>query len=1279
MFIKAIQKIAATRWYLICFIILITAFFTQQAHEKLFDPEGNLMVDSSIEPFMSRGEGGYEYFKAVREIFGSEEMLVVALQPQDSDPWHLNFFLMLEELTNELKTGVPGVKNVNSLTNAPRVTGICAGKPFFAVETIGSTCESILADYKNQIHCLQNKEQYQSAVVASDPEIRAPDLNDMELDIGMDDDEGGYGEEETETAISANTNFCTPDIFTKTEQQIYEEKDQQAQEIFEELKKHTLIHKDLLSTDFRTVALAVEFDTSAAPGKSETQNKVHELLEKYKTDDLKIAYTAKSRDEYLSSITLSSDLGRILPLSILLMMITLFVAFKSIRGVMIPVLLAVLGIVWTFGFLAFVGGELNTVTMILPPMLISVGSAYIIHMVNQYYVEIQHNTGNTPFQITQDLIQHLTVPLMASVLTTVVGFAALLSSPIPAVKEMGMWSSFGVMSIIFLTLTLAPAILSMLKLVKINALKEDEVSATPTLLDRSLAWQASVMGKYSKKYVMVWAVLGGIFAIGMLSLSVNSQFKDFHETTPIEIDRKLIQTELAGTDTLRLVFSGKHTQQDLQTAETMYGLMKLKKFILQQDSANEIQHLDLKIEKVYTPVEYLDIYRNGMDTLKDEEVVTFFKDSVKRNFPKYLSDDQKLLQVNIRMILNGTSSLLELRKIIEQKVPEYLPKLDVKFTGSVVLNSETADNIASGQVQSITIALIAIFVIMSVTFFSIKIGILALYPNLIPIAMFFGTLGFLDISISVTISIIASIALGLGVDDTIHFIVHHHEKSKKYRNEKKASELTLKELGKASVFTTVSLSLGFVVFYFGHMESQQMFGVLTAYTLVICLLTDMTFTPAMMMNTKIITIFDYVGMQLDEAFLKGLELFRNMTPRDIKLATLSAYTVNLEAGEFLYHEHDDGNEAYVVIKGQMELFLSEESHQERTLITRVDQGGVFGVRGLFRKAKRNSEAVALEYTELLVLNEKILSDLQKKYPTTATRLFKNFAITLASPITRAERSLAFRMAQVLANFEGDEQAYNDFLIKMVDDIAADGNLSPDERQSIESLIYADGKVTAVEQEQLDRLNQLISSGALKEERTIKDMVDEIVEDGVISPQERRDLNKAMYADHYVSPEEQVQIDRLQKLIDEGKVVEQKGAFDTIFQNMTQAQIRWLTHHFEVKHLPANVQIFTEKEYGDYMLVLKKGKFTMHVEEKGVNTNIATIFEGDVIGAASILTGNYIRTSGASTLEEAEVIFMSMKGIQHLEKHNVKLAAQFYFNMVCMMSDRLESCMNELYG
>ncbi len=368
-----------------------------------------------------------------------------------------------------------------------------------------------------------------------------------------------------------------------------------------------------------------------------------------------------------------------------------------------------------------------------------------------------------------------------------------------------------------------------------------------------------------------------------------------------------------------------------------------------------------------------------------------------------MDDEEALLLVTLRMRVSGSTAFLELREALKFKIPTLLPNLEVGYTGGQVLTSESANNIAAGQIESVFLALVVIFVILTCLFLSWKMGVIALFPNIVAVLIFFGTLGWMSIPIGLTISVIAAIALGIGVDDTIHFLSHYNDTAKRLRDKREASLETLPHVARPMVLTTIALSAGIILFVLSDMETTILFGALTAYTLLVCLATDMTFLPSVVMETGMITVWDYVGLKLDRKLVENIDLFKGMKVREAKIATLMSFTVELEEDEVLFRQGDWGKEMYVVLNGGIRIYLEQGSQQTELAV--LGEGTTFGEMGLFLGSKSSEGAAASESSKLLVINHDSLVRLKKRNPLIAVKLFNNLAKRLELTLRQTNQKM----------------------------------------------------------------------------------------------------------------------------------------------------------------------------------------------------------------------------------------------------------------------------------
>lgn len=973
--------------------ILLSIFFTEKIRKGLFDSRGTLILNTTIEPIMSRKSGAFDFFKEVQRMFGKNELLVVAITRSDHEKPGVEFIEKYFELGVELKN-LKGIQTVIGLIDIPLIFSECPGTSHFHVRNFSGCTPS----------CISLDKKYR-----------------------------------TELAIIAGTEKCSS-VPRRSMDEVRAQYDVKVQKVLEGFVNEPVIVKDLIGTAGKTLAYMVVFSDNIRPSESSYQKPVADLAAKYKKKGIVFAWAGKSRLEHEASRIIQNDIKQILPLGILLMVFVLALSFKRLTGVIVPIFIVGVGLFWTAGIFAMTTFRLNLMTIVLPPLLISVGSAYVIHILHQYYYEAPLG-GN----FIERIVEKMTTPLIVTALTTIAGFAALTISPIPAIQELGIFACIGISVIIFLSLTLAVAILSILPPPR---KKPDKAQNYGGILDRFLTFMGRMIIAHSRRFIIAWMILGVVAIAGIALVRVDSDPKNFPDDSPVQKDLELIQNNLAGTTTFQMVVTGdgKSPAFNLETSKKLYDYIE---WIYSAKELKEIKGVSL--DKVYSPIQYLDLFvRNFGTNIKslDQAQFVFLTKKLKEfKVPTFVSNDGKHFQLLVRMKINSSTGLIKLRELLNKYFVEHFPGYSLRFTGTGILASESADSISKGQITSVGLALTVIFIILSILFFSVKMGGLALYPNLVAIAVFFGTLGWFSIPVGVTISVIASIALGIGVDNTIHFLSHFNEEVKISRDEKQASLDTLRHVGPPMIYTTVSLGLGFGIFAISDMSAQVLFGVLMAFTLFVCLIAGLNFLPSIVVQSRLITAWDYLSLSYDSKFISEISLFKGMSLRTTKIATLMAYTVELNDGDVLFQPNDRGNELYAVLEGSVVIRVKTPDEIWKD-IGFFPQGSTLGEIALFQRTYRTTQAVAVGHTKLLVLNEKTLLRLKRRYPKIASKLLINLSKNLLDAITNTNHTMVdslFESMKPMSPFYGK-------IDNIVNDIEKKGYLSYTGKANLEEVL-----------------------------------------------------------------------------------------------------------------------------------------------------------------------------------------------------------------------------------
>jgi hypothetical protein len=324
------------------------------------------------------------------------------------------------------------------------------------------------------------------------------------------------------------------------------------------------------------------------------------------------------------------------------------------------------------------------------------------------------------------------------------------------------------------------------------------------------------------------------------------------------------------------------------------------------------------------------------------------------------------------------------------QLPEHLK---ATVTGNPVLISETLTNIIVGQARSVGLALVFVYLILAVMFMSQRIGFVALLPNILPVAVYFGSLGFFDISLNPSTSLIAPMVLGIAIDDTIHYFSRFNREVRLNANDRKATLLAMKAVGRPVTLTSVGLCLGFLVLMDSELRMQAQVGMMASYALAIAWLCDFMLTPALCATVRFTTLWDALTLDLGKNPQDSIPLLKGLRASQARIVALMAKVISVPQGRRLIQDGDDGNEMYVVIDGRLSASIAGKDGPVN--VATYGRGDVVGEAGLFYE-KRSANVDVVEDSRLLCLTQSNLDRLSRRYPYIATKVFRNLNKVLAT-------------------------------------------------------------------------------------------------------------------------------------------------------------------------------------------------------------------------------------------------------------------------------------------
>lgn len=609
--------------------------------------------------------------------------------------------------------------------------------------------------------------------------------------------------------------------------------------------------RSIVSEDARTAAININFQhmTDAELIDSRLDERINGILETEPGLAGRHFYVS-GRPHFKTHVYqgMVRDIRFVLPLSIVVMTIVLWIFSGSLRGVLLPLAVALSGVLWTFGAMAFLGRSLTLLTGLVGPMLLAIGSIYGVHVLARYQEEAER--ASSAEEAALACLRHMLVPVTIAGLTTILGFAALLITDVPAVFELGSFSMLGIGSITISSLTGAPATLAMLPLRA--APRSSLASAIGTWLDRRLAALAGRVSGAANAVLVVAGLTVVVAAALVPRIVIDTDYLSyFDERDPVRTDFEAVNERLSGAVPLYVVLEGKGPGAFREPAVVR--------------AIEEIQRRVEGIEGVGRTLSFADSMRMlnrafNSDDPAQEKIPDTRPGVTELLFMIPKTELQRFTTVNhgranliIRTGEVGSSDILRLAAAVEEQLRQVdLPDgVTAQVTGNAILLARSADGIATGQPVSVAIAAISIFVLVSVGLRSIRIGAIAMVPNLAPVLVYFGILGLGAAPLSLPTSLIGCMALGIAIDDTVHYVVRYRAERFLGAGPQAAAKLTTRLVGRPIAITSAVLSLGFLMVTLSEFATLREFGLLSALTMVICLVADLVLLPALLVRARI--------------------------------------------------------------------------------------------------------------------------------------------------------------------------------------------------------------------------------------------------------------------------------------------------------------------------------------------------------------------------------------------------------------------------------------------
>lgn len=553
------------------------------------------------------------------------------------------------------------------------------------------------------------------------------------------------------------------------------------------------------------------------------------------------------------------DLLTLTPLVLGIIAVILFCVYKNVYLVLFPIICVVLAVFWTFGIMAWAGIPFSMLTMIVPVFVIAVGTAYALHICSAY----RRHVGRVEktIEAVEIAFSEVSLPTFLAVATTVIGLVSLLVNRISAINHFAVLAISGMGSLLIILLTLLPALLTFIPPERI---KPDSPSGISTWLEGFLEKIIEIDLKHQRWVFGATgaALLAGVAGISMIEVET-SPVTYFRPGTDIHRHFSDIHRDLSGSFPVNVVVS--HPGADVfESAAGLSALADLQKSIASLP----------KVDKSISFADYLMLVNyvvNRFDpdayTLPEEDFqvrmrINDYKSLLGEDaFHRFVDPTLSSAHILLMTHLSSSREFLSTRDAIlaaaENRLP---PGFTVQVTGIGMAVAESSHQLVLGQIKSLWLTVGIVFALMSLLFLSLKVGLVAIATNLFPIAVVFGLMGWTGIELNMASCLIATIAIGLAVDDTIHYLVRYNAEFKSDLDKDRSLGDALRRVGQPILFTTLTISIGFGILMFSHFEPTAIFGLLMGVTMLAALGGDLFLLPALMRHVELVTAWDLLRL-----------------------------------------------------------------------------------------------------------------------------------------------------------------------------------------------------------------------------------------------------------------------------------------------------------------------------------------------------------------------------------------------------------------------------------
>ncbi len=603
-----------------------------------------------------------------------------------------------------------------------------------------------------------------------------------------------------------------------------------------------LLDQQFISKDRKTVALLINHKPFLSKAASDSLLfDVQDILNGQDFASYRMAGKVYGQNYYIN--TMVSELTFFASTSFLLLALFLFISFRSAWGVTLPMVVVVCTVILTLATITLLGYSISVLTTILPTILFVVGISDVVHLTEKYVEELRD--GKSKVKAITEAFKKIGLATLLTSVTTCIGFLTLLTSSIMPIADFGWFAALGVFIAFLLAFSIFPAALLLLPRPK------KIISAKLN----STFWK-NILGKGFRFSLKRFPLLAGIFALaiagsfyGINQIQINNfLLEDLSENDPHRQDFMFFEEQFGGVRPFEM--AGNVTEGDLLDWENLQALEDMQQYLTDTYGANNLTSPLLAVYMANRAnhsglAEYYKLPETEKEYNQIKPLVT---KALKHPMLKSLySEEDETFRMMGNVVDLGGAIFRDKNAALQEEIAT-IEKRGISFqqTGMPMLIDKNNESLSVDMLLGLLIAFAAVGLIMGVLYRSLKMVLIALVPNIIPLLLIGGIMAALGIDLKLSTAIIFTIAFGIAVDDTIHFLARFRLEMAEGKSTLSALRHTYLGAGKAIVVTSIILFSGFITLIFSSFSSTYYLGLLVSITLLLAVITDLLLLPGLL-------------------------------------------------------------------------------------------------------------------------------------------------------------------------------------------------------------------------------------------------------------------------------------------------------------------------------------------------------------------------------------------------------------------------------------------------